>query len=224
MSNVVLVCSSLTPSPATLPLQYYEKDSQPSSTTFTFLLANHNGANSCNKNYCVDVCSWTLYLEDSVATSVVVGSADPANNGQQVCVCMQVHVCRSQTCVLLIPECFAHTCVCCSCVSGVACRCVLLMCFMCIFPPLQIIQAGQNSGPSSVTFTYGPTGESAFSYFVTLPTAGKSLSSLCAANALPGQVGANEDRHMLHVQHAHVVNCVLSSEATRYRYPLNAYT
>ncbi|GFR49057.1 hypothetical protein Agub_g11083, partial [Astrephomene gubernaculifera] len=117
-------------SEASMSLQYYERMSSSATTTFAFLLANHNPSSGCDKPYCADVCSWTLYLDPSVASQVAVGHENPANNGRQ------------------------------------------------------IIQGGATA---SLTFTYGPAGESTTNFYVTLPAGGKGLSDLCARNALPGQ-------------------------------------
>ncbi|KXZ54582.1 hypothetical protein GPECTOR_4g647 [Gonium pectorale] len=48
----------------------------------------------------------------------------------------------------------------------------------------QIIVGGNAA---SVTFPYGPTGESTANFFLTLPGTGKTLSDLCARNAVIGQ-------------------------------------
>ncbi|PNH02128.1 hypothetical protein TSOC_011919 [Tetrabaena socialis] len=114
-----------------MSLQYYEKSASAASTTFSFLLANHNPQSGCTKQNCVDVCSWTLYLDPAASSQLSVGHENAANNGRQ------------------------------------------------------IISSG--TAPSSVTFTYGPTGESTMNFYVTLPAGGKKLSDLCARNALPAQ-------------------------------------
>ncbi|KAG2482983.1 hypothetical protein HYH03_018109 [Edaphochlamys debaryana] len=117
----------------TMSFSYYEKTPAASSTTFTFLLANHRPSTGCTKPYCVDVCSWTLYLNPDVSNTVAVGHESTANSGRQ------------------------------------------------------IIAAASGSQPAQLTFTYGPGGESTINFFVTLPAGGKTLSDLCARNALPGQ-------------------------------------
>ncbi|KAG2435062.1 hypothetical protein HYH02_012059 [Chlamydomonas schloesseri] len=121
-------------SDASMSLAYYEKTCGSSSTTFNFLLANHNDAN-CKYGYCADVCSWSLYLDPSVASQVAVGHELAVNNGKQV----------------ITP-------------GNVA-----------------------TGTPAALTFTYGPAGASTTNFYVTLPASAKSLSGLCARNALPGQ-------------------------------------
>ncbi|GIL83250.1 hypothetical protein Vretimale_11375 [Volvox reticuliferus] len=116
-----------------MSLQYYERTTSAATTTFAFLLANHNPASGCSKIYCVDVCSWTLYLDPSIASQVAVGHENPQNNDRQT------------------------------------------------------IEAGSATSPASLTFNYGPIGESTATFYVTVPAGGKSLSDLCARNSLPGQ-------------------------------------
>ncbi|PNW77049.1 hypothetical protein CHLRE_10g420200v5 [Chlamydomonas reinhardtii] len=70
---------------ASVSLSYYERSCSPAATAFRFLLANRNsGAGSCGRPYCVDVCSWSLYLDPSVASQVAVGHELAVNNGKQV--------------------------------------------------------------------------------------------------------------------------------------------
>lgn len=118
-------------SSTSLSLQYYEKSGTSASTTFAFLLANHNGA-GCTKAHCVDICSWTLYTRGSLSNVLAIGHESSANNGKQV--------------ISTTP------------VAG-------------------------------VTFMYGPTGESATNFYLTMPSSGATLSDLCAPNVLPGQNG-----------------------------------
>ncbi|PNW86215.1 hypothetical protein CHLRE_02g077550v5 [Chlamydomonas reinhardtii] len=70
-------------SESSMSLAYYEKTCSSSSTTFNFLLANHNDA-ACKYGYCADVCTWSLYLDPSVASQVAVGHELAVNNGKQV--------------------------------------------------------------------------------------------------------------------------------------------
>ena len=70
---------------ASVSLSYYERSCSPAATAFRFLLANRNsGAGSCGRPYCVDVCSWSLYVDPSVASQVAVGHELAVNNGKQV--------------------------------------------------------------------------------------------------------------------------------------------
>lgn len=115
-----------------MSLQYYERASTASSTTFTFMVADFNGP-KCTKTYCADVCSWSLYLDSALAPRVAVGHEDPAKAGQHA------------------------------------------------------LLAASKAYPASLTFKYGPSGESTTSFFLTLPYMAADLSALCARNALPGQ-------------------------------------
>ncbi len=63
----------------TMSLLYYQREETDSTTTFTFLVANHNGA-SCNKKYCVDVCSWSLMINPAVVSQLTIGHEDPRNS------------------------------------------------------------------------------------------------------------------------------------------------
>ncbi|KAG2492467.1 hypothetical protein HYH03_009408 [Edaphochlamys debaryana] len=68
----------------TMGFSYYEWSSSSAQTTFTFLLANDRPDAGCAKPHCVDVCSWTLYINPDVASGVAVGHEDPRNNGRQI--------------------------------------------------------------------------------------------------------------------------------------------
>ncbi|KAG2446351.1 hypothetical protein HXX76_000938 [Chlamydomonas incerta] len=70
---------------ASVSLSYYERSCSPAATSYRFLLANRNsGAGSCGRPYCVDVCSWSLYVDPAVASQVAVGHELAVNNGKQV--------------------------------------------------------------------------------------------------------------------------------------------
>ncbi|PNH07994.1 hypothetical protein TSOC_005497, partial [Tetrabaena socialis] len=72
-------------SDTSMSLQYYERDAPAATTTFTFLLADHNPpGGGCTKRHCVDVCSWTLFLDPAAATRLALGHEDPVNNGRQL--------------------------------------------------------------------------------------------------------------------------------------------
>ncbi|KAG2429152.1 hypothetical protein HYH02_014187 [Chlamydomonas schloesseri] len=71
---------------ASVSLSYYERSCSSAATSFRFLLANRNsGANgACGRPHCVDVCSWSLYVDPAVASQVAVGHELAFNNGKQV--------------------------------------------------------------------------------------------------------------------------------------------
>jgi len=68
-----------------MTVAYYEYVNTASSTDFSFLVTDHNNAACKNqKPYCVDVCGWTLFVNDDIIPSLTYSHDDTSNAGKQV--------------------------------------------------------------------------------------------------------------------------------------------
>lgn len=80
-------CSPQYPVPmadTSMTIAYYEHIDSPTSADFSFLVTNHNNAACKNqKPYCVDVCGWTLYVNDDIIPSLTFNHDDASNAGKQ---------------------------------------------------------------------------------------------------------------------------------------------
>eukprot|EP00798_Chlamydomonas_sp_ICE-L_P002225 gene2225-33787_t len=81
-------CQPTTSAPVTetsMGIQYYEgPQSLGSSTSFVFMVSNHNSA-QCTKAHCQDVCGWTLFINPALADALSFVTEDSApDNGQVV--------------------------------------------------------------------------------------------------------------------------------------------